>query len=197
MFRAQRALLLVLFVPALSTAEELTDAPIVCACLQSETFVMGGVLLSGKQAASQIFEGIGVQLHWSCDRDAILIRLAAHVPRHFRKGTLAYALPFARKGVRITLFYDRLEPILEDHWHLQVAFSVMSWRTRLDMFCAELTRTPRQDSCGRVGAKGTSRPSSCTHLVSHRKTLSPFARVWCVTSSLLSEQRLSTRPQVI
>jgi hypothetical protein len=115
MFCAQPALLLVLFVPAFSTAAELTDAPIVCACLQSETFVMGGVLLSGKQAASQIFEGIGVQLHWSCDRDAILIRLAAHVPRHFRKGTLAYALPFARKGVRITLFYDRLEPILEEH----------------------------------------------------------------------------------
>jgi hypothetical protein len=96
---------------------------IVFACLKSETFVMGGVLGSGEKAATEIFQGIGVELRWSCSdqagsetsRDTIFIRLAARVPRHFRKGTLAYALPFAREGVRVTVFYDRLEPILEGH----------------------------------------------------------------------------------
>jgi hypothetical protein len=123
------ALLVVSLLPAVLSAENLPESilpsrrapgpghPVVFACLKSETFVMGGVLLSAKQAASQIFDSIGVKLLWSCQdrRDAIVIRLAAHAPSHFRKGTLAYALPFAREGVRITAFYDRLEPILEDH----------------------------------------------------------------------------------
>jgi hypothetical protein len=119
------ALLAVSLLPALLAAPH-PDNPVVFACLKSETFVMGGVLLSGKQAASQIFDSIGVQLRWSCQdpvRNTILIRLAAHAPRDFRKGTLAYALPFAREGVRITAFYDRLEPILEDH--LSFAGSVL------------------------------------------------------------------------
>jgi hypothetical protein len=97
------------------------DNPVVFACLKSETYVMGGVLLSAKQAASQIFDSIGVKLLWSCQdqpkhaRNTVFIRLAEHAPSHFRKGTLAYALPFAREGVRITAFYDRLEPILQGH----------------------------------------------------------------------------------
>jgi hypothetical protein len=132
MHHTKCALLVVFLLPALLAAEDLPGSisppkrisgSVVFACLKSETFVMGGVLLSGKQAASRLFDGIGVQLRWSCpDRtgteaahNTILIRLAARVPRHFRKGTLAYALPFVREGVRITVFYDRLEPILEDH----------------------------------------------------------------------------------
>ena len=131
------ALLVVSLLPALLAAEDSPGSispshrthepgrPVVFACLKSETYVMGGVLLSAKQAASQIFDGIGVKLLWSCQdqRDAIVIRLAAHAPRDFRKGTLAYALPLAREGVRITAFYDRLEPILEDH--LSFAGSVL------------------------------------------------------------------------
>jgi hypothetical protein len=116
------AVLVVSLLPALWAAPH-PDDPVVCACLKSETFVMGGVLWSGKQAASQIFESIGVTLRWSCPEqtgieaasDNILIRLVPRVPKKFRKGTLAYALPFAREGVRITVFYDRLEPILQDH----------------------------------------------------------------------------------
>jgi hypothetical protein len=123
------AVLVVSLLPTLMAAPH-PDDPVVFACLKSETFVMGGVLWSGKQAASQIFEGIGVKLLWSCPdqtgmgtaRDTILIRLAPRVPKHFRKGTLAYALPFAQEGVRITVFYDRLEPILQDH--LAIAGSV-------------------------------------------------------------------------
>jgi len=117
MIQIKYALLVLSLVPALLAAPHTGD-PIVSACVESETFVMGGVLLSGERAASQIFESIGVKLRWSCQdtaRNTILIRLAAHAPRHFRKGTLAYALPFAREGVRITAFYDRLEPILEEH----------------------------------------------------------------------------------
>ncbi len=117
------ALLAVSLLPALFGAPH-PDNPVVFACLESETFVMGGVLLSGEHAASQLFDSIGVKLRWSCQdqRDSIVIRLAAHAPSHFRKGTLAYALPFARQGVRITAFYDRLEPILEDH--LAIAGSI-------------------------------------------------------------------------
>jgi hypothetical protein len=129
MVQTKCALLVVSLLPALVAAPH-PDDPVVFACLKSETFVMGGVLWSGKQAASQIFESIGVKLLWSCPeqtgmeaaRDTILIRLAPRVPKHFRKGTLAYALPFAREGVRITVFYDRLEPILQDH--LAIAGSV-------------------------------------------------------------------------
>jgi hypothetical protein len=80
-------------------------------------------LWPGKQAAAQIFENIGVKLLWSCPeqtgaeaaRGTILIHLTPRAPKHFRKGTLAHALPFAQEGVRITVFYDRLEPILQDH----------------------------------------------------------------------------------
>jgi hypothetical protein len=119
--------LLVSLLPALWAAPRASDPhasdPVVFACLKSETYVMGGVLPNGQQAASRIFDGIGIKLLWSCPdrvgtkpaREPILIQLAARVPRHFRKGTVAYALPFARKGVRITVFYDRLEPILEEH----------------------------------------------------------------------------------
>jgi hypothetical protein len=117
MIQTKCSLLVVSLLPALLAAPH-SDNPVVFACLKSETFVMGGVLGSGKQAASQIFDSIGIKLLWSCQdpaRETIVIRLTAHVPRHFRKGTLAYALPFARKGVRITVFYDRLEPILQDH----------------------------------------------------------------------------------
>jgi hypothetical protein len=122
MVHAQYALLAVSFLPALVAAPH-ADNPVVFACLKSETFVIGGVLGSGKQTAAEIFDTIGVRLRWSCPdqtgvegaHDTIFIRLAAHVPKHFRKGTLAYALPFARQGVRITVFYDRLEPILQDH----------------------------------------------------------------------------------
>jgi hypothetical protein len=117
MFPSRCLLLAVCFVPALWAAPHAGD-PVVVACLQSETFVTGGVLPSGEQTAARIFSSIGVQLRWSCDTqaaNAILIRLAARVPKHFRKGTLAFALPFARKGVRITVFYDRLEPIFEEH----------------------------------------------------------------------------------
>jgi hypothetical protein len=114
------ALLVVSLLPALLAAPY-PDNPVVFACLKSETYVMGGVLLSAKQAASQIFDSIGVKLLWSCQdqpkhaRNTVFIRLAEHAPSHFRKGTLAYALPFARERVRITAFYDRLEPILQGH----------------------------------------------------------------------------------
>ena len=117
MFPSRCLLLAVCFLPALWAAPH-TEDPVVFACLQSETLVTGGVLPLGEQTAAQIFSSIGVELHWSCDArpaNTILIRLAARVPKHFRKGTLAFALPFARKGVRITVFYDRLEPIFEEH----------------------------------------------------------------------------------
>jgi len=132
MVQTKYTLLVVSLLPALGAAPHASD-PVVFACLKSETYVMGGVLPNGQQAASQIFDGIGVKLLWSCpDRagkepagETILIRLAARVPKHFRKGTLAYALPFARKGVRITVFYDRLEPILEEH--LPIAGSIFGY----------------------------------------------------------------------
>src|ERR1039458_4619463 len=102
------ALLVVSLLPALLAAEDSPGSispshrthepgrPVVFACLKSETYVMGGVLLSAKQAASQIFDSIGVKLLWSCQdqpkhaRNTVFIRLAAQAPRDFRKGTLAY-----------------------------------------------------------------------------------------------------------
>ena len=116
---------------------------------------------SGEQTAAQIFSSIGVELHWSCDTRAtnpILIRLAARVPKHFRKGTLAFALPFARKGVRITVFYDRLEPIFEEHLLSREASWGMFWRTRSRTFWKKWMRTPKRDLCADSGAKTISYP---------------------------------------
>ncbi|HLK19726.1 MAG TPA: hypothetical protein VKT81_12260 [Bryobacteraceae bacterium] len=117
MFSTRRLLLAVCLLPPAWAAPH-NRTPVVFACLQSETFVAGGVLNSGEQTAAQIFSNIGVDLRWSCDATApklILIRLAARVPKRFRNGALAFALPFARNGVRITVFYDRLEPIFAEH----------------------------------------------------------------------------------
>jgi hypothetical protein len=117
MFSIRCLQLAVCFLPALWAAPHATDR-VVVACLQSGTFVMGGVLQSGEHEAAQIFSSIGIQLRWSCAEPAgttISIRLAGRVPKQFRKETLAYALPFARQGVRITVFYHRLEPIFEEH----------------------------------------------------------------------------------
>lgn len=117
MFSARCLLLAVCLLPAICAAPR-DRKPVVFACLQRENFVPGSVLNSGEQTAAQIFSSIGVALRWSCDasaRNSILIRVAARVPKHFRAGAMAFALPFARDGVRITVFYDRLEPILAEH----------------------------------------------------------------------------------
>jgi len=122
MVRTKCALLVLSLLPVLWGAPHADNPhasdPVVFACLTNETYVMGGILQSGEQAAAHIFSSIGVELRWSCDErapNAISIRLAARVPKQFGKETLAYAFPFARQGVRITVFYHRLEPLFEEH----------------------------------------------------------------------------------
>ena len=79
-----------------------------------------------KALATGIFAEIGVHLRWEVigsprpargdskgghptrpDRE-IVIRLAAQTPVGFHPGAPAYALPYAKSGVQITVFYDRV-----------------------------------------------------------------------------------------
>ena len=136
MNRVKYALLLVSVVPSLLPAESLflpvyprTGEPIdalvaqvlrpeVFACLQVSVNAKIYLLQMGEFIASQLYEGIGVPLRWSCDnspdkkedgRTTIIIRLTDKAPHDVSKKALAYALPFAREGVRVTVFYDRFE----------------------------------------------------------------------------------------
>ncbi|MGI8989023.1 MAG: hypothetical protein ACR2I2_05485 [Bryobacteraceae bacterium] len=111
------ALSLLLFVPTL-TAETRLE---VSACLQLKTSLDYVVLRQGENVTQQIFNGIGIRLRWSCnppparaqrETRTIMMQLVGHAPDRFRKGSLAYALPYAHQGVQVTVFYDRFEPFL-------------------------------------------------------------------------------------
>jgi hypothetical protein len=83
------------------------------ACVHIDAPIKFDVLMSAERIATRIFEVIGVDLHWSCDHSEappqrlIHIRVQDHTPEDYLKGALAFALPFAETGVRVTVFYDR------------------------------------------------------------------------------------------
>jgi hypothetical protein len=94
------------------------------------------LLRDGQQAASNIFAGIHVQLTWvklmwtdqmpqasnaasDCVGEAathnLAVEIVPHAPASFSDDALAMALPYADSGVRIVVFYDRVEPLLRGH----------------------------------------------------------------------------------
>jgi hypothetical protein len=88
------------------------------------------VLRDGQQAASLIFAGIHVQLTWTDQTQQaskvagcvgepgahnLAIEIVPHAPAGFSHVALAMALPYADSGVRIVIFYDRVEPLLRGH----------------------------------------------------------------------------------
>jgi len=89
-----------------------------------------GLLKDGEQAAARIFSGIGIQLtsadklqeacvpanciHSSATQD-IAVEIIPHAPATFSGAALAMAMPRAVSGVRIAVFYDRIQPLLTGH----------------------------------------------------------------------------------
>jgi hypothetical protein len=99
--------------------------PTVNVCLLGTININAITTVLGKSTASHIFEKIGLRLNWSClpsstdsskaplAVDVILVQIEQHAPAHLPFKALACALPYARNGVRVSVFYDRLQPYLD------------------------------------------------------------------------------------
>jgi hypothetical protein len=104
--------------------------------MSSQVAAPPDLLRDGQQAASNIFAGIHVQLTWvklmwtdqmqqasnaaaDCVGEAathnLAVEIVPHAPASFSDDALAMALPYADSGVRIVVFYDRVEPLLRGH----------------------------------------------------------------------------------
>jgi len=99
--------------------------------LSSQVAAPPDLLRDGQEAASNIFAGIHVQLMWSSQMQQVssaaagcvgepathqlAVEIVPHAPASFSDVALAMALPYADSGVRIVVFYDRVEPLLGGH----------------------------------------------------------------------------------
>jgi hypothetical protein len=112
--RLERTLLLCLL-PQLNgavTVRANTELDIaVCLRLSADVPLM--LLVQGENTASELFEDIGIRVHWTCNNEAssIGVRVREYAPRDFHKGAFAYALPYAHEGDRVIVFYDRFAPM--------------------------------------------------------------------------------------
>ncbi len=90
-------------------------------CVGIEASVNFGVVMGAERTAGQIFEDIGIHIHWICRHSGdsksseIAMRLADNTSPTLLKGALGFALPYQQKGVRITVFYDRVELLARGH----------------------------------------------------------------------------------
>ena len=76
------------------------------------------LLIPAEAAATKILASAGVRIRWANGGsagntsgtflDTIDLRFAYSTPENHMPGALAAALPFARSGLRITVFYDRV-----------------------------------------------------------------------------------------
>jgi hypothetical protein len=93
--------------------------------LQDEQVANPYLMFRAKAMAAGMFAEIGIRLRWAIgepqgDRRGkgnvgssspcreIPIRLVAHAAKEVQPGAWGYAFPYARSGVRVTLFYDRI-----------------------------------------------------------------------------------------
>ena len=139
--------------------------------LSSQVQVPPALLRDGQEAATNIFAGIHVQLLWTGKRQSseavegcadeaathhLVVEIVPHAPARFSNVALAMAMPYADSGVRIVIFYDRVDPLLRGHHAPEARILVTSWPTRLHMFCRVLRSIPRRESCGHAGRRMTS-----------------------------------------
>jgi len=99
--------------------------------LDSQVHLQPALLKDGEQAVTTILAGIHIQLDWagqsrlapkvaatcageSTDQD-LFVEIVPHAPASFSSVALAMAMPYANSGVRIVIFYDRVEPLLRGH----------------------------------------------------------------------------------
>jgi hypothetical protein len=89
------------------------------------------LLRDGQDAASRIFAGIHVQLTWTGQTQQVsnpvaasvgepgthdlAVEIVPHAPASFSDVALAMAMPYADSGIRIVIFYDRVDPLLRGH----------------------------------------------------------------------------------
>ena len=93
----------------------------IAAPIEIEVHVAGGlasgmVLTLAEAQASRLLREAGVQVRWvrshtrGCDElHAIDVAILWQSQANDHPGALGYALPFAKSGVRVTIFYDRLK----------------------------------------------------------------------------------------
>jgi hypothetical protein len=99
---------------AVETTVQPADAQ-VRVCVDLDANVASDVLMTAQRTATLLFEGIGVHVHFLCDRSPeasgrqILLRLSDRTNPALLKHALGFARPFAHGGVRVTIFYDRVE----------------------------------------------------------------------------------------
>jgi hypothetical protein len=100
--------------------------------LSSQVEAPPDLLRDGQDAVSRIFAGIHIQLVWTGQTQPVsnpvagcmgeraahdlAVEIVPHAPASFSDVALAMALPYADSGVRIVIFYDRVDPLLRGHY---------------------------------------------------------------------------------
>jgi hypothetical protein len=76
-------------------------------------------LAKAKLVAADILRSGEVDIHWvlaskgpGCRNGAISIAFSTGTPANFLAGAMGYSLPFRDSGTRITIFLDRLQPLI-------------------------------------------------------------------------------------
>jgi hypothetical protein len=95
------------------------EAPAAVVILENSTAVDWSVLSAAKLTAAAILDSAGVKLRWSakaqtapCNPVAIRLRLEPISRPEEAPGALGFALPYARGYARVTVFLDRVRPLL-------------------------------------------------------------------------------------
>ena len=99
--------------------------------LSSQVAAPPDLLRGAQDAASRIFAGIHVQVIWTGQtqeasnpvaacvsesaRHDLVVEIVPHAPASFSDVALAMAMPYVDSGVRIVIFYDRVDPLLRGH----------------------------------------------------------------------------------
>ena len=99
--------------------------------VSSQVEIAADLLRGGQQAANTIFAGIRVQLMWTGQMQPastavagcaggpathdLAVEIVPHAPASFSDAALAVAMPYADSGVRIVIFYDRVDPLVRGH----------------------------------------------------------------------------------
>jgi hypothetical protein len=112
-------LLLILCVSAWGSLNGFQLVP-VQAELESSPRLDWAVLSRARLVAAGILVPAGVELQWNrkstampCGRPSIVIGFTENTPPQLLPGAMAYALPYAGGGTRITLFLDRMAPLFK------------------------------------------------------------------------------------
>ena len=101
------------------SGETWKERPVVQVIVKNPSAVEWTILSMAKLVVAGILSEAGVQLRWfagerqgDSNQPAVTITFSACTPGTLLPGAMGYALPYATGGVRITLFLDRMQPVL-------------------------------------------------------------------------------------